>query len=230
MLTPKPKLSFNGLLASLLLLLILPGIVSPYSGEALGFLFMLVVFASLYLVANDKQHLTIGLMLVVPVIITHWSFGLIHELVRVSVNAGIQIVFLLYVCAQIYDYLFRARVVESNVIYAALCLYILLGVVWALAYFLLELNLPGSIALKTEIDHSALNSRELMAEIFYFSFVTITTLGYGDIAPVSLLARSLTIVQALVGQVYIAIVIARLVSLQIAGEINRSSGSDSKRD
>jgi hypothetical protein len=59
--------------------------------------------------------------------------------------------------------------------------------------------------------------------MFYFSFVTITTLGYGDIAPVSLLARSLTIVQALVGQVYIAIVIARLVSLQIAGEINRSS-------
>ncbi len=175
--------------------------------------------ASLYLVASDRKHLRIGLMLAIPSFFTHWSFGLLPETVRLTLNAGFQIVFLSYVCMQIYSYLFDARKVESNVIYAALCLYLMLGVIWAFAYFLIELNSPGSIAIKIDTNSPEYSPVNIMAEVIYFSFVTLTTLGYGDFTPVSRLAKSLAIIQAFLGQIYIAIVIARLVAMQIADEL-----------
>jgi len=96
----------------------------------------------------------------------------------------------------------------------------MLGLIWTFAYLLIEINSPGAIALKNEFDLLTDNPRELIAEIMYFSFVTITTLGYGDITPVSPLAQSLVIIQAFVGQIYVAIVIARLVGLQIAAQLH----------
>jgi hypothetical protein len=66
-----------------------------------------------------------------------------------------------------------------------------------------------------------------MQELFYFSFVTMTTLGYGDISPVAPLARSLAYLQAVVGQMYIAILVAGLVSAHVAARTERSdSGND----
>jgi len=198
----------------------MPGLFSDYSGALISILFALVLIASLYLVATEKKHLLIGLALAAPALLTHWSFGVLPEITRLTINASFQILFLSYVCTQILTYLIRARKIESNVIYAALCLYLMLGLVWTFAYFLIEINSPGAIALKIEFDLLTDNPRELMIEIMYFSFVTITTLGYGDITPISPLAQSLVIIQAFVGQIFVAIVIARLVGLQIAAQIH----------
>lgn len=217
--TVNPPFGFLSLLTCLLLLLALPGLFSGYSGGLISILFVLMLAASLYLVATEKKHLTIGLLLAVPALFTHWSFGLLPETIRLVINGGFQIVFLSYVCVHIFSYLFRARKIESEVIFAALCLYLLLGLIWAFGYFLLELLSPGAISLGSEINSQSMDSRELIAEVIYFSFVTITTLGYGDITPVSQLAKSLVIVEALVGQIYIAIVIARLVAIQIAAAL-----------
>lgn len=220
MLTSSSPLSFLGLLVSLILLLFMPGLFSDYSGALISILFALVLIASLYLVATERKHLIIGLTLAVPALLTHWSLPLLSETTRLTINACFQILFLSYVCTQIFTYLFRARKIESNVIYAALCLYLMLGLIWTFAYLLIEINSPGAIALKNEFDLLTDNPRELIAEIMYFSFVTITTLGYGDITPVSPLAQSLVIIQAFVGQIYVAIVIARLVGLQIAAQLH----------
>ena len=220
MLTSSSPLSFLGLLVSLILLLFMPGLFSDYSGALISILFALVLIASLYLVATEKKHLLIGLALAAPALLTHWSFGVLPEITRLTINASFQILFLSYVCTQILTYLIRARKIESNVIYAALCLYLMLGLIWTFAYLLIETNSPGAIALKNEFDLLTDNPRELIAEIMYFSFVTITTLGYGDITPISPLAQSLVIIQAFVGQIFVAIVIARLVGLQIAAQLH----------
>ena len=95
----------------------------------------------------------------------------------------------------------------------------MLGLIWVFAYFAVELVSPGALALKMTFDLEQHLPREMLAELIYFSFVTLTTLGYGDISPVSSLARSLTITEALIGQVFLAVVIARLVGLQISSGI-----------
>jgi hypothetical protein len=98
----------------------------------------------------------------------------------------------------------------SDRVFGAVVLYLLLGVLWAVAYQLLERLSPGAFA--------GTNAGNELSEWAYFSFVTLTTVGYGDITPVALSARSLSILEALVGQLYPAVIIARLVSLQVGSK------------
>lgn len=110
-----------------------------------------------------------------------------------------------------------AKKVDSEMIYAALCLYLLIGLCFTLIYFGIILTDPDAIKLKVETELTSQQSvTALLHELIYFSYVTQTTLGYGDLTPVSGIARSFVIAQSLVGQIYVAVVIARLVGLQIA--------------
>jgi hypothetical protein len=107
---------------------------------------------------------------------------------------------------------FREGPITADRIQGAIAVYLLLGLIWCLAYQLLERISPGSLRLPPEhrvpnvvIDHA----------LAYYSYVTLTTLGYGDIVPIHPVARTLAMAEALVGQLYPAILIGRLVSLQI---------------
>ena len=103
--------------------------------------------------------------------------------------------------------------ISMNRIIGAVAVYLLLGVLWAVGYTIVELLLPGSFR---GFDPGA--TGEWASEWLYFSFVTMTTLGYGDIAPVSAVARTLAYLQAIFGQLYIAILVAGLVGAYIARE------------
>jgi len=94
-------------------------------------------------------------------------------------------------------------------VFGAIVLYLLLGLTWAVAYQIAESMVPGSFTQSPDPDAG-------LSGWFYFSFVTLTTVGYGDIAPLTQPARSLAILEALIGQLYPAIIIARLVSLQVS--------------
>ena len=93
-------------------------------------------------------------------------------------------------------------------VFGAIVLYLMLGVMWAFVYAMLNTLLPNAFT------EGAGRTRGI-ADWVYFSFVTLTTVGYGDIVPIARAARSLAMLEALVGQLYPAIIIARLVSLQI---------------
>jgi hypothetical protein len=96
--------------------------------------------------------------------------------------------------------------VNAERIFAALSAYILIGVALGVVYWALEQNTPGSLALSS--------ARPVTLErTLYFSFVTLATLGYGDIVPVSEPASWLAIIEAMGGQMYLAVLVARLVSL-----------------
>lgn len=101
--------------------------------------------------------------------------------------------------------------INANRLVGAICVYLMLGVIWALAYSLVELAAPGSFGGVAAGQDAGWDS-----EWLYFSFVTLTTLGYGDILPLSALARALAYMEAVTGQFYVAILVAGLVSAYIS--------------
>ncbi|MEJ2484011.1 MAG: potassium channel family protein, partial [Gemmatimonadota bacterium] len=122
--------------------------------------------------------------------------------------------FLTYVSLLILRSVLSAREIDVEVILGALCVYLMLALVWGLAYQIVAIGSPGAFAIPPALLEGAGNpDRALGSVLYYFSFVTITTLGYGDVQPVLPLARSLAITEALLGQIYLVTLIARLVSM-----------------
>jgi len=104
--------------------------------------------------------------------------------------------------------------ITGHRIRGAIAIYLLLGVIWGYVYILLEHEAPGALVGDAASSPGSIQYERLPGQ-FYFSFVTLTTLGYGDISPESPAARVLAMLEALIGQIYLVVIIARLVSLQI---------------
>ena len=101
--------------------------------------------------------------------------------------------------------------INNNRIVGAICVYLLLGVIWAMTYTVIDMVLPGSFA-----GFSPMANLGWDSEWLYFSFVTMTTLGYGDILPVSAIARGFAYMQAIVGHFYIAVLVAGIVGAYVS--------------
>ena len=101
--------------------------------------------------------------------------------------------------------------IDGNKIVGAICIYMLLGLIWAMLYLFIAEVMPGSF---NGVSHAPW--LENFATATYFSFVTITTLGYGDISPVLPLARFLVFMEAIVGVFYMAILVASLIGVRMS--------------
>jgi hypothetical protein len=225
----KLPLSFEVLLLSFGLMLFIPGVFqSGYGGYLSRGLFTLILLSSLYIVAHKQKDLTIGILLAMPAILTNWaSIWFLDLKMQMLAYSFFQVVFLAYIAIRISRHLAAAVKIDAEMIYAAICLYLLLGVTWGMIYFGIVMVDPQAInlAVSTDVVDRA-SIAQVLQEVMYFSYVTQTTLGYGDIAPASQLARAFVIAQALMGQIYIAVIVARLVGLQIAFEADESEESD----
>jgi voltage-gated potassium channel len=105
---------------------------------------------------------------------------------------------------------FFTTVVDVNRIVGAICIYLLMGLIWALMYMFIAQAIPGAF---NGVDQ--LVWYDNFANIAYYSFVTLTTLGYGDISPVAPIARFLVYMEAIVGVFYMAILVASLIGVGI---------------
>lgn len=105
--------------------------------------------------------------------------------------------------------------VDWNRIVGAVTIFVLLGLLWALIYMQLELYVADSFSLTAEASRGGVH-QEVFGELLYFSNVTLTTLGFGDVVPVSPLARILATLEAMCGQLFLTIVIARLVGQHLS--------------
>lgn len=112
----------------------------------------------------------------------------------------------------------RRTRVDADAIFGAICVYLFVGVTFALAYAALESLVPGSFASGGQPVSSGAATSTSVTEFVYFSIVTLSTLGYGDFVPVSQQARMLAAFEAVLGQVYLTVLVARLVGLHIAHE------------
>ncbi len=127
--------------------------------------------------------------------------------------------FILYVSVQLLKFVFQQKTVTTDTIFAALCVYLMLAAFWTYAYSFLDMIETSAFRI-TWAGETYPKIMRLGAEPagieFYYSIVTMTTLGFGDVVPVTAAARSLTTLQAVVGQLYLAVLVARLVGLHVA--------------
>jgi Ion channel len=114
--------------------------------------------------------------------------------------------------------IFREGPITRQRVQGSIVIYLLLGLIWAEAYTLAASLNPGSFAGTVPAGRNALS-----AHLTYFSFVTLTTVGYGDILPASLVTRSLANIEGLIGTLFPAILIARLVSMEIAARQEKNT-------
>lgn len=101
--------------------------------------------------------------------------------------------------------------IDSNKIVGAICIYLLIGLIWALLYLFIAQSVPGAFNGMEQVVWY-----ENFADAAYYSFVTLTTLGYGDISPVTPVARFLVYMEAIVGVFYMAILVASLIGMRVS--------------
>ncbi|MBZ0292300.1 MAG: potassium channel family protein [Anaerolineae bacterium] len=116
-------------------------------------------------------------------------------------------------------YIFAAKRVLIEVVLAAASLYLASGFLYAPIFGFIELVEPGSFAVNSGAAVS-------WQQLFYFSYTTLTTLGYGDITPAKFYAQSFAIFEAVTGVLYTVIILSRLVSLYEAERVNRPTEND----
>jgi len=132
---------------------------------------------------------------------------------------------LILACAlSILTVVFREGRVTIDGIFASVVAYQLIGLFFAQLYTLLILTNPDALHLPDSIPDSTEN---FQLEMIYFSFVTLATLGYGDILPDTSLARSITIIEAIIGQFYVAVIVAVLVSSFVAQKLQEHNTKSS---
>ena len=182
----------------------------PYLEEGpigMGFLVLLnalVMVSAVYAAAPSRTALALGVGLAALasttdlLVVSGWS-GLAWW-----AGAG-DVLFFGFTAAVLFLEVFRSRAVDQDVLAGAACCFILIAFAWSSAYVWLETAQPGSFSLPAGADP--------WSALLYFSFVTLTTLGYGEIIPIVDAARSLVLLEAVVGVLYSAIVVARLVGL-----------------
>jgi voltage-gated potassium channel len=109
-------------------------------------------------------------------------------------------------------HVFGGTVIDRNLLFGAMCVYLLIGLIWAILYGLIFQFLPESFNGIADI-----HGNVTLDNLLYYSFVTLAGLGYGDITPVVPLARTLAYLEVITGQLYIAVMLAGLVSLFLSG-------------
>lgn len=173
-------------------------------------LFSLVLLAAVFAVANRKRSLAIALVLAIPAITARWINLLRPDLVHPAVFLVCALVLLAFVIGHLLYFILHAPVVNLEVLCASIAAYLMLGLMWTVAYWLVDQLTPGgAFSFNTTRGAQSMNG----FTGFYFSFVTLSTVGYGDITPVSQAARGLAALEAMTGLLYVAVLIARLVSI-----------------
>ena len=211
--------NFKYLLGALLILLLSGAIAQEEGvrGETRR-LFMepalcIMLLMGIWSLGREKKWLIIGGIIAVAGVATatinfFWNMPALR-----LVNMGILFVFCLGSTWFASRHLLISGSVDVNKIIGAICIYLLLGLNWAFLYLFINMAIPDSFN-----GLSSTNIGTQLPELVYYSFVTITTLGYGDLTPVKPLARTVAFLEGFVGQFYVAVLVAWLVGMYLSSK------------
>ena len=173
-------------------------------------LLTLVMTFAVLAVGARSRTLGIALLLVIPALAARWINYLRPDLLSPVVFLLAAMLFQAFVVAHILRFILRTSRVDANVLCAGLSGYLILGLLWVLAYVLVARINPKAFIISGGADASAKMDG---FRAFYFSFITLCTVGYGDVVPASKVAQMLAITEAIAGVFYVAVLISRLVAI-----------------
>jgi hypothetical protein len=183
-------------------------------------MFMLIVMLAGMFALHAARRLTIPLMIIGGMAFVLQAATLLWPpdalAIANDIAAGL---FVLLLSGLLLNYVMGPGRITGNRITGAIGVYLLIALVFALLYDLLERLSPGAFVVGSE----ALRLTPAGGRFFYLSIITVTSVGFGDMSPVHPFARSLVMIEAVGGHIYTAVLLARLVSLEVAYRIGNSS-------
>lgn len=201
------------LLLSLVALVVLYPFLEPFPGgrAAIAAFDLVILFLALRAARATGQEARIGYVLVWPAMALHIAAAFQPHPMFMLANLATQAMFHAFVVVCLLRYMLRDEVMTLDELFAAAGLYVLMAFVFAYLYAMLERLAPGAFFINPANDPDGLTS---WWDLLYFSFTCLTSVGFGEITPVSDHARSLVMIQQMIGVLYLALVISRLVALQ----------------
>jgi len=177
----------------------------------------LIFLSAMYLVSHSKKWLLIFGLTTLPAVVNNWLLSIFDLVWLANLNnllfvlSHVSVTFFLVVA------LAHSTRVNKPTIYAAMCVYLMIAQTFTYLYLAVEAAIPGSFSFMTAESGLDIESsyRVVKQNLEYFSYVTLTTLGFGDIVPTQPLSRTLATLEAVMGQLYLTIVLARLVSVYL---------------
>jgi Ion channel len=176
-------------------------------------LFSVIILTGVLTVFRQRWVRFFAIVLAVATLVLTWEQNIHTERSLILLNIVLRLIFLGFLLAVLIVEVFGEGPVTAHRIRGAIVVYLLLGGVWGLLYHLVALTIPNSFHLPGGL--AADDPVALQRILTYFSFTTLTTSGFGDITPVHPMSRTLAMFEALAGQLYLVITLARLVSLRV---------------
>ena len=179
----------------------------------------LLLLAAVYSVSEKRWPLILAVALALPAIGAQMVPSLLGDHGTLMVRMGMSAVLLIYITVLISVFLARQEHVSADMILGAINVYLLFAIAFMFLHAFVEITTPGAYLYHGESLSVALSGHpevDALAFLLYFSVVTLTTLGYGDIVPAIPAARMLCSLEAVIGQLFVAVFIARMVSLHIS--------------
>jgi hypothetical protein len=206
------RFSVGQFLAALVLLLVTEPFVEQIpDGRAIESVLMtLVMLSAVLAIGAGRRTLVWAVVLVIPAVAGRWAHHVRPDQFPLQLTVGAGMIFIVFVVVNLLRFILRASRVTTEVLYAGIATYLMLGLLWALAYLVVNRLVPDSFVFTV----GPISKQSMVGfNGLYFSFVTLSTVGYGDIVPVSPAARMLAMTEAMTGTIYVAVLISRLVAL-----------------
>lgn len=220
------KLFYKERFIFLMVTILLYLMATPFLDDFLGLRLLMdlllsaILLSGVYAVCENRNNTLIAALLALPMFISIWISHMTTGQNLTLLVHLFAIPYLLFTIVTILIFIFKIQQVTRDVIAAAIVVYLLIGLLWTFIYMALNLLDPGSFS------YNEVGEFRKSYMLAYFSFVTLTTLGYGDITPLTSQARAFAYIEAIIGQMYLAILIARLVGLQVAQAMSGRNKQD----
>ncbi len=168
--------------------------------------------AGIYAVSNNARSLVIASILAFVVVLDYATPQYPWPPI---ITYGALVALYSFILVTVLREVLRSKSVSLDTLYGAAAAYLLMGLTWAAMYTYLERARPGSFTITPASDVGV--AERVWFDMVHFSYVSLTTVGYGDIAPASHLARSLSFLEAATGVLFLAFLVARLVAAHLQG-------------
>jgi len=215
---------YGPLLTSLMALCVAaPGLTGgPVKGGLLDLVMSCIVLTGIHAASPNRRSVAVGLGLAFATLASHRYVTVFHDEFVHGLHYILTLSILVYAILAILSAVVRDSVVTIETIKGAVSVYLLIGLAWVYVFALIDMLFHGSfkIPLSPEgVAEGHLLIRRQLPRLLYLSFCTLTTLGYGDIVPLRSPAQTACYLEAVVGQIYLTVLVARLVGMHITRSI-----------